>query len=320
MRNNKKNNFALNTKILFVFCAISFSQAFAQHYSLYSNYINNGLVINPAFAGRNEGLDATMLHRRQWTGMNGAPVTTSFSVSSPLKLKSMNLGISIVDERIGGTMNQNVNGIYAYRFKSGSMNCSFGLQAGFLVGRTDWSKLRRNDSGDELLEGQSKTMTAFTSGAGYYMYNQLFFLGVSLPYLVNTNSLKSVANGPIVFNAGYLFELKDSSAIKPSLLIRLTPGSPISYDLNISYAYKQKYALGLSYRRQESVVAILEIPIQKQIKIFYSYDFGMGPVKKYHNGSHEIMLRYLLFKSPEEKKPEEVKPDESKPIEGGGGQ
>lgn len=288
-----------NSKLLFcLFLTASFS-GFCQHYSLLSNYINNTLVINPAFAGKNELLDITLLHRSQWTGMNGSPTSNFFTINSPLKIKSANVGFSILDDRIGATQTQNLNGIFAYRFQTGNMKCSFGMQAGIDVLRAAWDKLKRNDAADDLIIGQQQTTIGFVTGAGYYMYNKLFSFGLSMPYVVNTNSKKSIAGSPLIITSSYMFVLGDSScsAIKPSLLIRYVDGSPVSYDASIGYFYKKKYGLSLSYRAKESLVAILEIPIQQQFIIYYSYDMGIGKLNNSHNGSHELMIRYLFKKS-----------------------
>lgn len=289
---------------LLIFLVVA-SGGFAQHYSLFSNYINNGLVINPAYAGRHEVMDASVLHRRQWTGLSGSPVTTAFSVNSPLKKKSLNLGFTFVDDRIGATAKQHLNGIYAYRFQAGKFNCSFGVQAGAEFSRVNWDRLARNDQNDEMLLGQSARTMGITGGAGFYMYNDVCYFGLSSPYLINTNSRKSAGYSPLLLNGAWKFTLKDSSAIRPSFLARYAPGSPLQYDLNVSYHYRQKYGIGVSYRAQESFVMLLEIPFDKQIRFYYSYDFGTSKMRKFHNGSHEIMLRYLFIPKPAEKLPEE---------------
>jgi type IX secretion system PorP/SprF family membrane protein len=271
----------------------------AQHYALFSQYMNNGLVINPAYAGRHELTDVAVSHRRQWTGLSGSPVTTTFSVNSPVKGNKVNLGLVFMDDRIGDASKQNINGIYAYRLQTKMYQLSFGLQAGVEFSRVTWDRLQRNDQNDELILSASTRAIGMTGGAGFYMHNDVSFFGLSVPYILNTNSKSNLGYGPLMFNGGWKFQLKDSSAIQPSMLIRYTGGSPLQYDLNVNYYWKQKYGIGLSYRSNESVVAILEIPFNKQFRFYYSYDFGMNQMRKYHNGSHEIMLRYLLFKDAE---------------------
>ena len=102
----------------------------AQHYPTYSQYIINGLAINPAYAGRNNVLDITAAHRRQWVGFEGAPVTTSFNMNTPLRIKAISVGVSVIDDRIGSFQNQLISGIYSYRLRFRKFKLSFGLQNG----------------------------------------------------------------------------------------------------------------------------------------------------------------------------------------------
>lgn len=45
----------------------------AQQVPVTSQYLTNGLVINPAYAGTREALSANLSYRKQWAKINGAP-------------------------------------------------------------------------------------------------------------------------------------------------------------------------------------------------------------------------------------------------------
>lgn len=286
--------------IIFYFALVlCFFSAQAQHYSLLSQYMYNGLVINPAYAGSNRLTDITFSHREQWTGLTQSPSTSVVSLNSPLTNEKLNLGFVFMDDRVGPTSNQLINGIYAYRLKFGSYKLSFGVQAGLQFSRTNWDDLLRNDQNDELLQNVSPRTIGITSGAGFYLHNDFSFVSGSLPYLVNTNGYQKVGYGPMLLNAGFKFALKDSSSLKPSFLVRSIKGSPVQFDLNLMYNWKKRFGVGASYRNRESIVAMLEVQLQKQFLLVYSYDAGIGALKKYNNGSHEVMLRYLITKTPE---------------------
>src|ERR1700748_1446919 len=85
----------------------------AQQDNLYSQYMFNGLLINPAYAGSNEVLSATALNRNQWVGFDGAPRTNTFSLHTPLKNKKINLGITFINDRYGITTQNKINAVYA---------------------------------------------------------------------------------------------------------------------------------------------------------------------------------------------------------------
>lgn len=266
----------------------------AQHSPMYSQYLVNGLAINPAYAGRNDALDITLLHRRQWVGFEGAPITTALTINTPLRQKKYNIGLSVIDDRVGNSNNQSINVMYAYRIKAGEVNIALGLQAGIDLKKTNWSNLKRNDLQDGLLNNESVRNTGFTSGAGLYVHTKNLFVGLSSPYLINTTNTFSYKESPLFLNAGYLFNLSDEHSIKPSLLVKYITASPSQLDINVNYYYKSLFGLGVSYRTQESVVGIAEIGITQQFKLCYSYDFAIGAIRKYQAGSHEFLLRYYF--------------------------
>ncbi|MFN6038234.1 MAG: type IX secretion system membrane protein PorP/SprF, partial [Bacteroidota bacterium] len=301
----KKTSFCIC--LIFVFC-IKLS---AQHYSLQSQYMFNALLINPAYAGTSNAIDITASHRQQWTGLPMSPVTSSISLHSPVSSGKVNMGFSFSDDRIGFTSNQNLNGVYAYKLKMGDASLSFGVQAGLEFSRANWDKLIRNDADDNLLLSTTPSTMNFTSGAGAYYNSKKIYGGLSLPYLLNTGVGGSMFSRPFLVYGGYNHFMSDSSVIKSSLLVRGVKGSPVQFDLNVVFSWKQKYGLGFSYRNKESLVALLEFNFKKQYRLGYSYDYGVGPLKKYNNGSHEITFRYLIFKKAVDEKPAE-KPEEGK--------
>ncbi len=280
-------------KLILIYFFIAFAVK-AQHYPSFSQYIVNGLVINPAYAGRNDMLDLTLAHRRQWTGFDGAPVNTSFSANTPIKIKGIALGLSYMSDQIGTSNNQSFNFIYAYRIKLGKVKLSFGLQNGIMLQRTNWDKLRRNDKQDALIDGQAQSKTAFMSGAGFYLHGKNLFAGISLPYMVNTLNKNALKENPLLISTGYFIKLNDHHGLKPSVLVKMIPASPVQVDINLNYYYKKTCGFGISYRTGSSIVGIMEYGINKQFRIYYSYDYGITSLKNYNGGSHEILLRYYF--------------------------
>lgn len=281
-------------KLFFVIAVLIFGVCEAQHYPAFSQYVLNGLAINPAYAGRNDALDVTLSHRTQWVGYSGAPMTTAFSLSTPLRKKAISIGISALNDRLGATNNQLINAIYSYRIRVGNYKLSFGLQNGVSIKKTNWDQLTRNDQQDILLNGQSLITTSFISGAGIYFYDRSLFAGVSMPYLVNTANKIFLKENPILINAGYLVSLTPDHSLKPSFLVKIIPGSPVQADLNLSYYYKKRFGAGFSYRTGESIVFIGEFGVNDQLKICYSYDCGLNRLKNYNYGSHELLIRYYF--------------------------
>ncbi len=280
---------------LLLLCSTQFT--LGQHYSLISQYITNGLVLNPGYAGKDEALNVTVFHRRQWSGFDIDLNTTAFTAHTQFKNQHVSGGISLVNDRIGITETNNLLAIYAYRIQTGRFYTSFGLQGGLNVIHNDWDKLRKVDQADAIIPVGQTTETGFLGGTGIYMNNEKFFFGLSAPGFFNTNSLNRKINGPFFLNYGYLFDLKNGDVLKPSFLVRYSIDVPIQTDVNLSYYIRNRVGIGFSYRSNESLVGILEILPSgdyKQFKISYSYDYSINKLAQYQNGSHELSLRYIF--------------------------
>jgi type IX secretion system PorP/SprF family membrane protein len=277
--------------MVFVLCCVS---ANAQHNPTFSQYIINGLAINPAYAGRNGVMDVTMSHRRQWLGFSGSPVTTALSLNTPMRQKNIGIGMNIVDDKIGPYSNQFANGIYSYRVRMGRFKLSFGIQCGIAVSKVNYDALVRNQQTDALINGQRLVNIGFVSGTGLYLHNKQMFVGLSAPYLVNTMNSNFLKENPIILNSGYFIGLDRDHGIKPSVLVRYVHNSPVSADINLNYYYKYQFGFGLSYRTNKSLVGITEFGINHQLRICYSYDCELNRLKKYQSGSHEILIRYYF--------------------------
>ena len=125
---------ALRT-IAFAFLIGMAGQLVAQHTPITTQYLFNGLLINPAYAGSRDALTANLTWRKQWVGFDGAPETQVLSVHSPLTGKKLALGLLVTNDGIGISKQTGVMTNYAYRVKLGTGKLSFGIGAGFKTGR-----------------------------------------------------------------------------------------------------------------------------------------------------------------------------------------
>ena len=95
-----------------------------------------------------------------------------------------------------------------------------------------------------------------------------------------------------LFYTGYAFQIASRVDFIPSTLLNFTPGNKLLYDLNANLNFNNRLWVGGSYRNARSVGALLQLQVNNQFKIAYTYDFDTGDLGGYSNGSHEIMLRY----------------------------
>jgi type IX secretion system PorP/SprF family membrane protein len=279
-------------KIAFIFLFVwAFVGLKAQHGAMYSQYMFNGLLINPAYAGSNEVLSATLLTRNQWVGFDGAPKTTTLSMHSPLRSKKVNLGITISNDQYGITKQNKINAVYAYRLflKNGSL--AFGVQAGINMIRNNWSHISTTTAGDQVFTNQYSQQNIPESGFGVYYKNQKFFAGASAPDLLTLKKVSGILYKPMLLSAGYLFTVSEELKIKPSFVFKYIRNSPVEVDLNAN-AYFKAFGLGLSYRTKDAIVFMASYNINEQFTAGYSYDLTISKLRTYVKSTHEIMLKY----------------------------
>jgi type IX secretion system PorP/SprF family membrane protein len=274
---------------------------FGQLTPVTSQYILNPLTINPAFAGNRGVLNIAAFLRKQWVGITGAPQTMTFSMDAPLRDEKVGLGLILVSDKIGVTKETQFITNYAYKIDIGEGKISFGLGAGLTTTNTAWSDLIVLQPGDELYLKDSPVFVVpnFSFGT-YYTYND-YFAGFSIPKFISYkyNSDKNKYNLKLdpgqynfLLNYGYLVHLSQKVKFLPSTLLTLNPGQKVLYDLNAYFNYIDRFWAGVSYRNKRSFAGLFQFQINNQLKVAYTYDFDIGRLGRYSNGSHEIMLRY----------------------------
>jgi type IX secretion system PorP/SprF family membrane protein len=265
----------------------------AQHYSLFSQYVVNGLVINPAYAGKNDVLDITLLNRRQWAGFKGAPFTTSFSANTPLRKPSSNVGFIYQSDKLGNFRSHLLSGIYAYRINFGGVKLSFGMQGGWKCDvSSSEEQLKCNDAGDVVLENLTRNRHEIFAGAGIYVHSENYFFGISKPWLYQTSS--GTKFNPLLISGGAVVKLKNNHEVKPSFMLRYVVNSPLQFDLGFNYYYQSRFGVGFAVRAEESFIFLAEYLLNDQFKMAISYDAGRGSLSGNHVGSTEFMLRYFF--------------------------
>jgi type IX secretion system PorP/SprF family membrane protein len=283
-----------------IFISISFSVS-GQQTPVTDQYILNPVLINPAHTGARGTLNIAAFYRRQWVGIKGAPETLTLTADAPLSDGKIGLGFSIISNKIGVTKETSVNTSYSYKIEAGEGTLSFGLRAGLLGTNTTWSDLVVLDPGDELYLIDSKVFIVPDFSFGTYLSYTKFFVGFSIPRLLNykfnfEKNRYSLKINPgqyyYLFNTGYLFALAPDIKFFPSTLISLSPGEKVLIDINAHFGFSDRIWAGLSYRSTNSVAGLFQFAINNQLKIGYSYYLDFSRLGRFSNGSHEVMLRY----------------------------
>lgn len=262
-----------------------------QYTSSYAQYMFNGLLLNPAYAGSNEALNITTLYRNQWLGLPGAPVTAALSAHSPLKNKKMNIGGTLINDRYAVFEHIKANLSYAYRLRFLSGNLSLGLQGGINSYSTNWNKINTSDASDPNFIANGTRKTVPEIGAGAYYYNKNFYLGISAPNIYNGKLNPDMVS---FFNAGCALKISDNVFVKPAVLVKYIITAPVSANISTTFYYKEIIGFGVGYTYNTSTLAYTDVRLNDQLHVGYAFEYGLNALQKYNSGSHEIMLRYLF--------------------------
>ena len=299
----------LNKILLVLVLTLGSRSIIAQQAPMYTHYMNNTLVVNPAYAGSRDALTLTALYRTQWVGFPGAPVTQTITMHTPLRNKHIGLGLSVQNDKIGPTNNTSVFVDYAYIFNvTEKSKLAFGLSAGLNIYHASLNSLQLDQQTDPTFQDINNHVTP-NFGFGVYYSRERFYAGISVPYLVqnsflevnqeNSNAIIGKEQRHYFLIAGALLNIIDNLAFKPTMLVKVTSAAPVQADLTASFIIMKRLLVGVMYRTGDSFGGLLGFDITDALHLGYSYDWSYGlQTSNYNQGSHEIVLRYdIIFLS-----------------------
>lgn len=279
----------------------------AQQQVMFTQYMFNQLAINPAYAGSHRTMSFTALARKQWAGIDGAPSTQTLSMHTPTRNQRVGIGLLLLHDKIGVTKQTGVYNSYSYTipFYNGG-RLAMGLQAGFTTYNAQYSLI--SDTDPAFATGDIKE-THPNIGAGVFYYTNKFYVGFSVPQLLqnrfdrkNPDSDSRIVRHYFL-SSGYVFTLDRQLKLKPSVLVKGVAGAPIQVDLNLNLLMNEIMWVGLSWRSFESLDALLQFQVTKQLQVGYAYDFSTtSELSRINSGSHELMVNYRVIEKRSRKK------------------
>jgi type IX secretion system PorP/SprF family membrane protein len=284
--------------------AVPDSTSISLGYPVYSQYLQNGLIINPAYAGSRGALSGLLSYRMQWIGAKGSPVIQSVTLHTPMKNDKVSLGIMAQFMQFGFTKSTSIYASYAYNIRVGGGKLSFGLKGGADFSNTDYTGILLTNSGDPVFTSNNKPYILPNVGAGLYYYSNKIFAGVAIPSFLSYKKTETggvqayhkFSEYDLIFSAGGLITFSQFLKFKPSVLIdyNLKNEKKINQlDINGNFILSDLIWIGGSWRTTEKVVVgILQIQPTPQLMAGFSYDYPVGNMKTYSKGSTEIILRY----------------------------
>ncbi len=288
-------------------CLLGFSQQEEQ----YTQFMYFKPGYNPGAAGSNDAPCFSLIARNQWIGLEGAPQAQLLSFNMPVFNKRVGIGANIIRQTIGITEKYSAETLYSYRIPVGRGILGMGLQASVRFIRMNFSRAEsiQPSAQDDAIPGDIQSKYVPNFGAGLYYSNQRYYVGLSVPRLLENNidladsdETISTEVRHIYAMAGILIDLNDFVQMQPQVLLKYVPGAPFDGDANLNFIFAEKFTTGISYRLGgskrsgigESVSAVLGIQLSESILFGLSYDFTLSELKNYNSGTVEGVFRYCI--------------------------
>lgn len=285
------------------------TQSNAQQDAQYTQYMYNPMAINPAYAGSRDVFSLVGLYRTQWVGLDGAPKTYTISAHTPLSEK-VGIGLNITNDQIFVARETYFDASVSYTIQlSQKGQLAFGVKAGGHL--LDISSSRANtgpfdpSSEDPLSVFNVDEQFSPQLGAGAYYYTDRFYLGLSVPNILETEHFDESRNTNSTSTAkervnwymltGYVFDLNQDIQFKPASMVKLVEGSPLQVDVSANFRFYEKLTLGVAYRWSAALSGLVGFQLNDQLMLGFGYDRETTELVDFNDGSFEFMLRYELF-------------------------
>ncbi len=291
-----------NKSILVIVFAIAAVSVKAQQIPLYSNYFFTPYIYNPAMSGAKGYTEATFLHRRQWTDIQGSPETSALAINGSLNEEKVGWSMYAFSDRTDIVSKLGMYGNYAYHLKiTDKMQLSFGLGFGYFNNNIDVDAIRAKDQGD-VFTITNGDRGAFDLNAGLNFKIADFQIGAAAPQLLA--STIEYARTPTtevdyqlirhyVFNAQYDFKFSgDKNVLTPLVVVRAAKYVPVQVDAGLMFNMEGLGFIGAMFRSEYAVTANVGVNLSEQLTIGYAYDFSLNEYGSELGTSHEFMLGY----------------------------
>jgi len=287
-------------------------ESIAQQDPQYSQYMFNQMAVNPGYAGSHDAICLTAVHRQQWIGFDGAPVTSVFTVNAPFKMfgASHGAGLTVMSDQLGFDQNISAGLNYAFRLPLGAGKLGIGVSGMFLnkALNATWKAPDGSDgANDAAIPGPNESVMGFDMGLGIFYRAEKVYLGISSAHLLEPSvkyAYKTATNSTPKFllkrhyyaTAGCLLPLNNPAFELAPSLGACSDGTASQFTANMNVMYNKKVWGGLGYRLNEAVIAMIGFELFNGVKFGYSFDYTFSGLNQYFSagGSHEVMVSYCF--------------------------
>ncbi|RTY96496.1 type IX secretion system membrane protein PorP/SprF [Flavobacterium sp. GSP27] len=297
----------IKNKVTFFLFLIGIFVVNAQENERYTQYLYNPIGINPAAAGASEMNTLFTSYRTQWVGVAGAPETMALSFNGATKNENVGLGISVMNDQIGPSVQSALAVDFAYSLRlNPNYKLAFGLKASANLLNVDFTKLYLKDGTESVFENNIDNKFSPNIGVGLYLHSDKTSIGLSVPNLLATkfydkyssnasNSSIATDNLNIFLTANHLFELDYNLKFKPALLVKIVQEGHVQTYASATFLVNDVFTFGTSYRFGGTINSLVGFQINNRVFIGYGYDLETRSMRNYNTASHEIFIKFNLF-------------------------
>ena len=271
----------------------------AQVQSLFSQYMHDPTVINPAYAGQAGALSILVQSRLQWVNTEGSPNSQVLSAHTPLPGIPFSMGVRLLHESVGSGRRMVASPAFVHRKQIGKGTLAVGLSANinrYTPGYQNLLLLHQDDKVFALRE----SMWVVTLGSGFFYATDKFYAGFAVPEILPATKPDPEMNifrrhlRQYVFHTGKVISLNNDVILKPNLLISI-PEHGVAYaDLNMNALFRETLWLGASYRTSNMLGGLVQVQLNSQWRLGYAWDLPLRRNQHYGSDSHEVSLQYVF--------------------------
>jgi type IX secretion system PorP/SprF family membrane protein len=272
----------------------------AQKMPMYSQYMLNGFIFNPAMTAVEEYSIINVTAREQWVNFDYAPST--YWANFQMKLtdyKNVGLGATIYTDKDGLLNSTGGQFTYAYHLPMDKNKLSFGLALSFYQLRFNQTGVIANDMNDPFFSNSNNRFFAPDFNVGALYTTPKYIVGLSVDQL--TQAAARFNNSTIAGNQRcyYLFASTHIIAgrnvrIEPSVLAKTGDDLQAEADFSARVIYKGVTWCGLTVRTNGDIVIFAGINLKQRMIISYAFDYPLSDLRFNNYGSHELCFSILF--------------------------
>ena len=275
-----------------------------------SQYMFNQMAVNPGYAGSHDVICLTAVHRQQWVGIEGAPVTPVFTVNAPFKMFGANhgVGLTVMSDKVGFNTDVSAGLSYAYRLSLGSGKLGIGVNGIFLSKALSakWyiphgtSTMMVDWNLDPSIPQEDESTMGFDMGIGIFYRADKVYFGLSSTHVLEPNLNYDEANFQLKRHyhaaVGVVLPLNNPMwELAPSMMLN-SDGTASQFTTNVNIMYHKKVWGGVGYRLNDAIIAMIGVDLFSGLKVGYAFDYTYTGMRQYFSagGSHEVMVSYCF--------------------------